>query len=224
MGEIVVYRRVFGRKHPTKTDFETFLLEPEKLMGGFSEGSLNWVIGIIKRTKDKEYRNYLKRNNLPVVELYPEGILSIDIDDLLGDEEEISRIVNILKQDEYCLAVKETPSKNLVAFYKFECEDPKDFPFLYYKLYLELTLKLTKNIDFLPEKERLRYISNGEIYHYNKDSKVLTELLVVDELPYILKKGNATFREDEVEEEVIEDKKGKVTKKKRRRRTFIYNS
>lgn len=217
MGNIIVYRRVFDRKNPTKTDFDTFLNRPEELMGGFAEGSLNWVIGVIKRTKDKEYRNYLKRNNLPVVELYPDGILSIDIDELYGDQKEIGRIVNILKEDEYCLACKGTPSKNLVAFYRFECSD-EEFPYLFYKLYLELTLKLNKHIDFLPEKERLRYISNGEVYFHNPDSKVFTEILEVDELPYILKKDNAVFIEDEVE---VKEGRKKV---KRSRRRFIYNS
>lgn len=217
MGEIIVYRRVFDRKNPSKTDFETFLLSPQKLLEGFSEGSLNWIIGVIKRTKDKEYRNYLKRNNLPVVELYPDGILSIDIDDLYGDDVEIKRIVDILKKDEFCLACKGTPSKNLVAFYRFECNE-EEFPYLFYKLYLELTLKLNKHIDFLPEKERLRYVSNGEVYFHNPDSKIFTEILEVDELPYILKKDNAIFIEDEVE--VNEG----GNKKKRKRRKFIYNS
>lgn len=217
MADIIIYRRVFDRKHPSKTDFETFLLRPQELMEGFSEGSLDWIIGVIKRTKDKDYRNHLKRNNLPVVELYPDGILSIDIDDLYGDEKQINRIVDILKKDEFCLACKGTPSKNLVAFYKFKCTD-EQFPYLFYKLYLELTLKLNKHIDFLPEKERLRYISNGKVYFHNPDSKVLTEVLKVDELPYILKKGNATFIEDETE--TLEGGK----KKKRKRKKFIYPS
>lgn len=223
MNKVVIYNRVFDRKHPGLTDFETFLNRPQELMKGFSEKTLDWVIGIIKRTKDKEYRNWLKRNNLPVVKLYPAGILSIDIDELLGDNEKITPIVNKLSQDPYCLACKGTPSKNLVAFYKFECED-KDFPYLFYKKYLELTLELAVNIDFLPEKERLRYISNGEVYFHNKKALTLTEILKVDELPYIFKANDTTMMEDEGDEEVELSKPTKKKRVKRSKRTFIYNS
>jgi hypothetical protein len=75
-------------------------------------------------------------------------------------------------------------SGNVVAYFKYECYT-KEFPFLYYRIYLELTLLLSVNIDFLPEIGRLRYVSIGEIHHYNENSETLTEILEVDELPYI---------------------------------------
>ena len=74
--------RPFDRENPKYTNFETFLFHPEGLLWS-EKPTLNQLIGVIKRTKDKEHRNYLKRNTLPVVELFPDKILSIDIDNLL---------------------------------------------------------------------------------------------------------------------------------------------
>lgn len=216
-----VYKKVFERDVISVTDFETFLLEPQKIMNALDAGSLNKAIGIIKRTKDKEYRNFLKRNKLPVIELYPIDVLAIDIDELLGDKDKIDPIVKILMEDPHCMAVKGTPSNNLVAFYKFKCSE-EDFPYLYYKLYLELTLKLAVNIDFLPEVGRLRYLSNGKVYFYNKDSKPLTEILKVEKLPYIFKTKNAEMQEDEGDSEG--DKSKGVKKSKRRAVRMIYTS
>lgn len=205
---ITVYRRAFERKFIELVEFDTFLFKPQVVFEKFGGKNLNVTIGHIKRTKDKEYRNFKKRNELPIADFFDGGYLSIDLDDIYSDKVEIDRLVGIFEQDEYCYAVKGTPSGNLVAFYKFDCTE-EDFPKLYYKLYLELTLKLSRNIDYLPEPRRLRYLSNGEIYHYNEESKVLTEMINMDEVPVIKKMKPQT-------EEITVTEGGKKIRKTKR--------
>lgn len=211
---LTVYRRVFDRKTVANVDLETFLLRPEEVLNAFGEKGLNKLIGVIKRTKDKEYRNYKKRENLPVAEMFTAGALVIDLDDLLGDEGKINGLVSILRDDAHCHCIKGTPSKNLMAVYKVDCTE-EDFPKVYYKLYLELTLKLGIHIDYLPEPGRQRYLSNGRVFYYNPDSVPLTEMLHV-KVPIITKDSF------EIEEEVEETKGGHKIKKTRKR--FINGS
>jgi len=94
------------------------------------------------------------------------------------------KIIQKLSKLDTAFCVMESVSGNIVVYFKYECYT-KEFPFLYYKIYLELTLLLSVNIEFLPEIGRLRYVSTGEIYLYNENSDTLTEILEVDELPYI---------------------------------------
>tara|TARA_R100000656_G_scaffold122935_1_gene98959 strand:- start:494 stop:1153 length:660 start_codon:yes stop_codon:yes gene_type:complete len=195
---ITVYRRAWDRKSVELFTMDTFLFKPEVIAEKFGDRNINVTIGHIKRTKDKEYRNFKKRDELPIAELFDAGYLAIDIDDLYGDQKEIDRLVKLFEADPNCYAVKGTPSGNLVAFYKFDCSE-EDFPKLYYKLYLELTLKLSCNIDYLPDARRLRYLSNGEIYHYNEQSGIVTEMMEMDEVP-IIKKVKPKTEEIEVTE------------------------
>lgn len=217
---VLMYKTVFDRGDSGVTDFHTVLHNEGDIFSKFGIKSYKTKLKYIKNIKTKEIRNHHKRTMLPVVKLYPAGILSIDIDNIYGDEKEISRLVDLLKELDTCRAIKGTPSGNLVAFFRFKCDEPKDFPYLYYKLYLELTLLLNVTIDFLPEVGRLRYISNGEVYHDNPESKVLHEILKVKQLPYITTKETGGLMEDEVQETSLKSKK----KKKRRKKIYIYRS
>lgn len=182
----IMYRRVFDRANPIEVSFDDVLYDEGKLFQMLGQNDYKSKLKYINKLKTKDIRNYHKRDYLPVVELYPAGILSIDIDNLYGDEVKIKKIVDILSDHDYCRAIKGTPSGNLVAFFKFECEDEDLFPYLFYNIYLELTLLLSINIDFLPESRRLRYISNGHVYYTNEYSEVLTKTLIVENLPYIV--------------------------------------
>lgn len=182
---IIVYKAVNKREDPIEMTFEDFLENPKKiykvlrLPDDFSEQVLS-----IKDIKSKSIRNEKKREMLPAVDLSQTGILSIDIDGIAGNTHTILGIVSKLKNLKTCMAIQESVSGNLVAFFKYECS-VAEYKFLYYKIYLELTLLLSVSIDFLPEIGRLRYVSNGELYHLNYESETLTEILDVDEVPYI---------------------------------------
>ena len=179
-----MYHRVYKRNHTTKVDFKDFILDPRKLM--IKSGTMNpdQVFENIKRISDKEERNLKKRNTLPAVDLSPDNILTIDIDGISDNPELIQTVVDRLKQIDSCFACMESVSGNVVAFFKYEV-NKEDYKYLYYKIYLELTLVLGIDIDFLPELNRLRYISDGKVFFYREDSKVLTEILKIDKLPYM---------------------------------------
>lgn len=182
--DVIAYRNVFDRADAKEFDFEEFIKMPENIFNAF--GIDNWVEELkgIKEIKDKEARNVAKRNFIPAVDLSMSGILSIDIDGINENPSLKNKIVEKLKKLDSAFVVMESVSGNLVVFFKYDCK-AKEYPFLYYKIYLELTLLLSVNIDFLPEIGRLRYISNGELYHYCDNSETLTEILEVDKLPYI---------------------------------------
>jgi hypothetical protein len=80
--------------------------------------------------------------------------------------------------------VKESVSGNLVAFFQYDCS-VMNYPYLYYKLYLELTLLLGVTIDYLPEIGRLRYVGGPGCLYKNEDARIVTELLKVNTLPKI---------------------------------------
>lgn len=179
-----MYHRVYKRNHTTKVDFKDFILDPRKLM--IKSGAINpdQIFENIKRVSDKERRNLRKKNTLPAVDLSPDNILTIDIDGISNDPELIQTVVDKLEQIDSCFACMESVSGNVVAFFKYEVTK-EDYKYLYYKIYLELTLTLGIDIDFLPELNRLRYISDGKVFFYREDSKVLTEILKIDKLPYM---------------------------------------
>lgn len=178
----IVYRNVFSREEVLEIDFETYLNNPAVVFNHFkvSMSILHEILG----TKDKVLRNTMKRENLPAMDLSQSGILAIDIDNVAGDRDKINRMIRILERNENVYVAKESVSGNLVVFFKYDCS-VEDFKFLYYKLYLEMTLLLSVNIDFLPEIGRLRYVSESGFYFINKESKIVTDTLKVGILPSI---------------------------------------
>ena len=142
------------------------------------------VLDIIQNETDKPTRNTLKRDLLPAVNFEDSGLFSIDIDGISHDKYKVRLLTTKLSSLDFTFMVCKSVSGNLVAFFKYECE-PEEFKFLYYKTYLELTLILNTAIDFLPEVNRLRYLCDGGYEYFNNESKVLTELMDVDVVPYI---------------------------------------
>jgi len=181
---VIAYRNVFNRNDNKQFSFEQFIKSPEEIFLAFNQDEFKKELESIKSIVDKEERNIAKRNYIPAVDLSQSGILSIDIDGIFDNLELKLKIIQKLKNLKSVLCVMDSVSGNIVVYFKYECY-AKEFPFLYYKIYLELTLLLSVNIDFLPEIGRLRYVSTGEIHYYNEDSELLTEILEVDELPYI---------------------------------------
>ena len=177
-----VFETVFNRDNFWEFTADEFLVHPELVAEHF-EIKLE-DIKSISEEKDKPLRNQLKRDILPAANFYEDSIFTIDIDNIYNDQVKKTKIVNKLKKLDDCFAVKESVSGGLSAFFKFECT-PAEFPFVYYKKYLELTLLLAVNIDFIPDIGRLRYLSLGEVFHYNPNSEVLTEMIEVDVLPVI---------------------------------------
>ena len=182
--QILVYRTVFNRKDVRYFSFEDFILRPNMIFESFGIDNYVQEADRIKNISDKEVRNEAKRVFFPAVDLSNSGVLSIDIDGINSDKNLKESIIKSLKKLPCTYAVTESVSGNIVAFFKYDCA-VKDFPFLYYKLYLELTLLLSVNIDFLPEIGRLRYLSLGEVYLLNPEAEVLTQVLRVERLPYI---------------------------------------
>lgn len=184
MKKIIAYENVFKRENIKEFTFEDLIHNPKNIFLGFQKINYNNQLDYIRNLPNKEERNQLKRNFLPAVDLSFCQVLSIDIDNILTDLSKKNEIISKLKTRSDLFSLKESVSGNLVAFFKYDCT-VSDYPFLYYKIYLELVLFLSVNIDFLPEIGRLRYVSLGETYHYNDDCEVLTEILKVDDLPYI---------------------------------------
>jgi len=182
MEKVIVYKNVFSRDSLMETTFDVYLENPLSIYGNF--GANVGILETIRKTKDKEERNILKRNNLPTMDLSQSGILAIDIDNISDSPLIKENIVLKLKKNDYCFLIKESVSGNIVAFFKYDCS-VKDYPFLYYKLYLELTILLGVNIDFLPEIGRLRYVDLNDILYINKNCETLTEILNVGVLPQI---------------------------------------
>lgn len=181
---VVAYRNVFKREDARQFSFEDFIKNPSYIFEEFEVENFKEELENIKNIQVKEERNNAKRNFIPAVDLSQSGILSIDIDGIHKNELVKEKLIEKLKKLNSVHVLMESVSGNLVVFFKYECTT-KEFPFLYYKVYLELTLILSVNIDFLPEIGRLRYVSMGEIYVFNDNSDVLTEILEVESLPYI---------------------------------------
>ncbi len=181
---IVAYRNVFKREDVAHFDFLDLIKNQEVIFNAFKIDDFEEELENIKNISDKEQRNIAKRNFIPAVDLSQSGILSIDIDGISNNPELKEKLIAKFRKLNSVYVLMESVSGNLVAFFKYECQ-AKDFPFLYYKIYLELTLVLSVNIDFLPEIGRLRYVSTGEVYIFNENSETLDEILEVESLPYI---------------------------------------
>jgi hypothetical protein len=181
-GLIRVYKNVFSREDFKDYEFNDFITSPMKILSDFNV--TEEVLLEIRNTPVKEDRNDLKRKTLPAIDFSQCELLTIDIDAISDDAAIKEQCINRLSKLDTCLLIQETASGNLVAFFRYKCR-ADDFKFVYYKLYLELTLLLSVSIDFLPEIGRLRYLNAGLNYYYNPDSKVITEMLRVKELPYI---------------------------------------
>lgn len=184
MNNIICYQTVFKRNNTKEVSVDTFFNNPIQIYKEWeshTDEEINDILNQIKNANSKEYRSELKRNNLPAVSLYQSGFMTIDIDGLEDKPEEKQRLIDILKTDSSVYCLQESVSGNLVIFYKFDASE-EDYPYLYYKKYLELTLKLEVSIDFLPDYKRLRYVSLGEKYILNENAVTLTELLKVDHM------------------------------------------
>lgn len=143
----------------------------------------------IRTLKDKEAKNVIKRSLLPAASLENTDILSIDIDNL--EERSKLELINKISKWEYTWKLAESVGGNLVIYIKWDRNLKKFFDKLYYHIWLELTMLLTTPIDFLPELDRLRYVSKGQIYFENDDSKVWDTFINISSVPYIAtsKKG-----------------------------------
>jgi hypothetical protein len=184
MKKATLYTNVFIRENTTEVSLEDILKNPESIFKSLGIPHPLSRAEEIKSIKDKDLRNHEKRNFYPAVDLSPCNILTIDIDDIFDDPDLKEEVCEKLINNKSCRAVMETASGNLVAMFEYMC-DPKDYTHLYYKVYLELTLSLGVNIDFLPDVGRLRYVSLGELYHFNPESDVLREIIKVKKVPFI---------------------------------------
>lgn len=182
MDKIIVYKSVFNRDNPSEFTFQDYLNNPEMIFNGFGLPFEN--VKKVSNISDKGERNSFKRNNLPAMDLSASNILAIDIDNLIGKNDLKRSIIDKLKNLYSCYVIKESVSGNICAFFKYDCKVSK-FQYLYYKIYLELTLLLSVNIDFLPEIGRLRYIGDKGFIYKNDECEILTEIVDVDFLPKI---------------------------------------
>ncbi len=199
--KIIAYKSVYERSDAKEFSFSDLILDQYIIFNAFKLDDYKEKLDRIKNIEDKEKRNQEKRNYIPAVDLSMSGILSIDIDGINKNEELKFKLIEKLSKLNSCHVLMESVSGNLVAFFKYDCS-AKDFPFLYYKIYLELTLLLSVNIDFLPEIGRLRYLSIGEVYHIKNESEILTEIMECDRLPYI----NTSVGKDKVRKLVFGSK------------------
>lgn len=182
--KIIAYSSVYERKETKEFEFIDLIENQSEIFQAFGIKDHVAELDRIKNIQDKEERNQAKRSYIPAVDLSMSGVLSIDIDGISAKPDVKEKIIAKLRNLDTCYVAMESVSGNVVAYFKYDCTT-MEFPFLYYKIYLELTLMLSINIDFLPEIGRLRYVSIGEVYHHNDNCKVLTEIMECDSLPYI---------------------------------------
>lgn len=183
MGQSILYKTVYNRKDTEEVDADVVIQAPEVIYELLGLVDFKEKLEEIKNIKDKEERNLAKRNYLPAVDVSPENLLTIDIDGISDKPDLKLKIIDKTKGLSTCYALMESVSGNLVAYFKYNCES-KNYKYLYYKIYLELTLLLGVDIDYLPEKNRLRYVSLGELYHFNPTAEYLTDILKVDNIPH----------------------------------------
>lgn len=178
---MVIYKNVFDRdEFTTKFSLGDFLINQEDIANHFGVDASVWER--IPLIEDKAQRNQFKRDNLPACAPAEVGVMTFDIDSI-RDKDVDRAVEKIYTMEMDVHAIQKSVSGGLVLYYRFDCT-LDDFAFVYYRKYLELTLLLGVNIDFLPDLSRLRYLSMSTLY-VNKDAKPLTEALRVGVLPVI---------------------------------------
>tara|TARA_R110000851_G_scaffold258099_1_gene410511 strand:- start:149 stop:751 length:603 start_codon:yes stop_codon:yes gene_type:complete len=178
----ILFKSVFNRVNPQSICLDTFLREPSKAFEQLGIKDFVKRSEKIKSIEDKTQRNHEKKNFYPAVDLSPCNVLSVDIDGISGDTKLINSLVEKLEAIPECYACTETASGNLVGYFYYSCT-PELFQHLYYKLYLELTLSLAVEIDYLPEINRLRYVSLGKTHFIKSEAKPLVKVLQVRKVP-----------------------------------------
>lgn len=179
---ITCYRTVYDRHSPIEVYTYAYFNNPICIYTLWNEYTVQQAISMLDELKtitDKEYRNKVKRQLLPVATFFDAGFMTFDIDNINNHPSVKEDLIKTIKQDKQVYCLQESVSGNLVIYYKFDCEK-RMFKYAYYKKYLELTLNLGVSIDYLPEPDRNRYISNGEVYLLNVDAEPIKEVLIVD--------------------------------------------
>lgn len=174
---VIKYNTVFDRSQPQLISFDGFITADPELVNVFNE---------IRNISDKKARNEFKRNNLFAVDLCLTNIIRIDIDEP-DDRIKAEIVTKLTNKFPYTWIIQESASGNLCLYIRYFRPMLKDYKFwqIYYKLWLELTLLLEVNIDFLPEQNRLAYKSNGQIYYKAEAPKEYCHAIKVPFLPYI---------------------------------------
>lgn len=234
---IQVFNTVFDRKVPTLVSLHELLFQPEEIYKQCNVENYEHMFADIERERDKKLRNDLKREYLLAADVSGAYVLCVDIDDINDRPEKFEYVLDKLKNMDECLCVKKSVSGNIVAYFRWETTEEL-FPYVYYKLWLMLTMALSINIDFLPELNRLRYVSLGLPLWYNPDASVLTEPLIVQNLPYIsvnakkevfssvkvrVRKGKSIPNEDD-EPDTLFIGENEVEKVFKVKRTRVYHS
>ncbi len=189
---IKIYKNVFDRKDPKDYSINEFFFQPSKILKYFSRNILTSEplflarkITEIELESIKEVRNETKRTFLPAADFSNTVLFSIDIDNVSHNFQLKKKLVDKLSALPSTFVVQESVSKNLVAFFKWNGR-ASDYPLIYYKHYLEMTLLLGVQIDYLPELNRLRYVSINEPLYFNVDSDpVIEKLEGLETPPYI---------------------------------------
>lgn len=180
---VTLYKNVFDRNDLRQITFEEFI--------NFSEDKE--IFQKIKSIEDKTARNQYKRDNLKAADFSNCDFFCVDIDNI--NQRERLEIINKLAKIDFVWIVKESVSGNLCVFIKYDTNLKDKFEYVYYKKYLELTLQLGINIDFLPEIGRLRYVSDGQIFFRREVPMIVNDDLDFGELPYINTNGKLTRAE-----------------------------
>lgn len=180
---VTLYKNVFDRNNPQQVTFEEFI--------NYSKDKE--IFQKIKSIEDKTARNQYKRDNLKAADFSNCDFFCVDIDNI--NQRERLEIINKLAKIDFVWIVKESVSGNLCVFIKYDTALKDKFEYVYYKKYLELTLQLGINIDFLPEIGRLRYVSDGQVFFKRETPVIVNDYLYVGELPYINTNGKLTKAE-----------------------------
>lgn len=173
---VIKYANVFDRSQPELISFEEFITADPLFEKIFLE---------ISKLDNKKLRNDFKRANLYAVDLCLTNIIRIDIDE--ADERIQAELITKLAALPYTWIIQKSASGNLCVYFQYERFLLRDHKFwqIYYKLWLELTVILEVNIDFLPEQNRLAYKSNGAILYQAETPLQYVNIIKVPSLPYI---------------------------------------
>lgn len=190
MNNVKIYKRVYDRKESSACSFLDFI------KGNFKEMPARSIIDMIPTIKDKKSRNTVKRELLPAADLSGTEYICIDIDNL--DNRNKLPIIDKLAKHPSVYMITESISGNIAVFFKYNTKLKDKFSLVYYRLWLELTLDLQIHIDFLPEPNRLRYVSNGTVFYTNETCNMYSQYMNTNGIPYIStseapKNENKTF-------------------------------